>query len=50
MKQERTKTIYYNEHGQIDIFTTYINNNAWVMPTVLIIMIILCGIVEGLQL
>lgn len=45
---KRTKTIYYNEHGQVDKFATYINNHEWCMPVILIIMIILCGIVEGM--
>jgi hypothetical protein len=45
---KRTKTIYYNEHGQIDKFATYINNNIWFMPVWFILSIILIGIVEGL--
>lgn len=45
---KRTKTIYYNEHGQVDKFATYINNHEWCMPVIVIIMVILCGIVEGI--
>lgn len=46
---KRTKTIYYNEHGQVDKFATYINNHEWCLPVFFIIMIILCGLVEGMQ-
>ena len=45
---KRIKTIYYNEHGQVDKFTTYINNNTWVIPVWFIVSVILCGIVEGM--
>lgn len=45
---KRTKTIYYNEHGQVDKFTTYINNHAWVMPVWFIVSVLIVGLVEGM--
>ena len=45
---KKQKVTYYNEHGQIDRLTTFINNHDWCMPLMVLIMIILCGIIEGL--
>lgn len=41
------KTIYYNAKGEVDHFTTWINNSkwSWVIPVTLFI---ICGIVQGL--
>lgn len=44
----RKQVIYYNENGQIDKFTTYINNHDWVIPVVFLCGIILTGIIEAL--
>lgn len=45
MKQ---KIIYYNEHGEIDKFATYINNHDWCLPVVFILGLLLTGLIEGL--
>lgn len=45
---KKAKTIYYNEHGQIDRFSTFINNNGWIMPVWFILSVVIVGIVEGL--
>lgn len=42
------KVIYYNEKGQVDKFTTYINNHDWCLPVFFIISVILVGLVEGM--
>lgn len=42
------KVIYYDANGKIDRFTTYINNNGWMMPVWFILSVILVGIVEGM--
>ena len=44
----RKQVIYYNENGQFDRLTTFINNHNWVMPVVVILGIIITGIVEAL--
>lgn len=44
----KEKTIYYNMDGSIDKFTTYINNNEWVMPLVVIIGLLITGFIESL--
>lgn len=46
MKKE--KVIYYNEHGQVDKFTTYINNTTWVLPVFVTMIIILTGLIESI--
>lgn len=42
------KVIYYNEHGKIDKFATFINNNEWALPVFVILSIIVMGFVEGM--
>ena len=42
------RIIYYNMDGSIDKFSTYINNNEWVMPLVFIIGLLITGIIEAL--
>ena len=44
----KKQVIYYNKKGQIDRFTTYINNHDWVMPVIFTVLVILTGIVEGM--
>ena len=48
MKANKERIIYYNMDGSIDKFSTYINNNEWVMPLVVIICIVITGIIESL--
>lgn len=45
MKQ---KVIYYNEHGKIDKFATFINNNEWALPVFFILSVLAVGFVEGM--
>ena len=47
MKQKQ-QIIYYNEHGEIDKFATYINNHDWCLPVVFILGLLLTGLIEGL--
>ena len=53
-KEEKKMKTYYkiNELGQIkkDRLSTFINNNNWVMPLMVIILTLLGGLVEGWQL
>ena len=42
------KVIYYNEHGKIDKFTTYINNYDWCLPVMFILSVLVMGLVEGM--
>lgn len=44
----KKQVIYYNERGQIDKFTTYINNHDWCLPVFFFISIILVGLVRGM--
>ena len=44
----KEKVIYYNINGRENKFMTYINNHAWVMPTVVLIMITVMGFIESL--
>ena len=41
MKKE---VIYYNEKGQIDKFSTYINNHYWPFIVVMILSILAAGL------
>lgn len=42
MKKE---VIYYNEKGQIDKFSTYINNHNWTFIAIIILTILVAGFV-----
>lgn len=45
MKQKQ-KIIYYNEHGEIDKFTTYVNNSNWLTPVVFFGALLISGLIE----
>lgn len=44
--QNKVKVIYYNEHGKIDRFATFINNNDWLFIPALIAAIFLSGLFD----
>ena len=46
-EERKMKTIYYNEKGKVDKFTTYINNHEWVIPVIVLIMVTLAGLIES---
>jgi len=50
MKRAKRKqiTVYYNEHGKVDKFATYINNHDWCLPVFITVVVILTGLVEGM--
>ena len=39
------RIVYYNMDGSINRFATYINNNEWVMPLIVIIGLLITGII-----
>ena len=45
--KQKQKVIYYNEHGEIDKFATYINNHDWCLPVMFIISVLAISLVEG---
>ena len=47
MKQKQ-KIIYYKGNGQIDKFTTFVNNNDWCLLVVFILGLLLTELVEGM--
>ena len=44
--KNKKQVIYYNEHGKIDRFTTFINNNDWLFIPVFILAIFLGGLFD----
>lgn len=45
MSKMRKKVVYYNEHGQVDNFSTYINNHDWTFIVVIILTLLVAGFV-----
>lgn len=42
------RIVYYNMDGSIDKFSTFINNNEWVMPLVVTACVVITGFIEAL--
>ena len=44
----REKVTYYNINGEVDHFTTWVNNNEWSVVVVCILATLIVGFVEAL--
>lgn len=47
MKNKET-ILYYNKNNKLDKFSTFINNNEWIMPVVTVTLILLTGLIEAM--
>ncbi len=44
----KERVIYYNTNGKVNKFETFINNNSWVMPLFVLVMVTLMGFIESI--
>ena len=42
------KEIYYKQNGEIDRVVTFMNNHIYISMSIIVIVFILCGVIEGL--